>query len=265
MVCVMIIPLIWFAMRHTIVLQRSRYTDVLFAGLILTALACVIGTTARTGLIAIAVLGMLALFKSKKKVWWISAAILVGIAVGNVDLSSTSWGARMSTIETYNQDSSALGRLKVWEWTLDFISNNPAGGGFDAYALNRIAGVMDDGTVVYFPDWQLAGKAFHSIYFEVLGEQGIPGFLIYFSIIFATLINLRKLKKKWHNQAGMTWLVALADALTASILIFLTGGAFVGIAYQPFIFYMVSLTVSIDQYSRRVEHDMKVRNKGILA
>jgi hypothetical protein len=53
----------------------------------------------------------------------------------------------------------------------------------------------------------------------------------------------------------MAWVVALSDALTAAILVFLAGGAFVGIAYQPYIFYMVSLTVAIDQYARRAARE----------
>jgi putative inorganic carbon (HCO3(-)) transporter len=40
---------------------------------------------------------------------------------------------------------------------------------------------------MYYPEGQLRGKAFHSIYFEVLGEQGIPGFVMYFSMILISL------------------------------------------------------------------------------
>jgi O-antigen ligase len=167
----------------------------------------------------------------------------------------------MSTIETYNEDSSALGRIKVWQWTVEFIGSNPLGGGFDAYMHNRIAAVASDGTVQYLPEGTLGGKAFHSVYFEVLGEQGIPGFIMYFLAIALTLLKLRALKKKWRNDAGMAWLAGLADALLTAIVVFLAGGAFVGIAYQPFIFYMLSLTVAIDQYAARVERD-RLKEKG---
>lgn len=260
-VCVMLIPLIIFIMRHSILLPRTRLMKLFFLGLIVTALAAVVGTTARTGLIAVATLCGLAMLRSKKKAWWIAGAAVAAIIVMNVDLSSTPWGARMSTIETYNADSSALGRLKVWQWTVEFVGSNPLGGGFDAYMHNRIAGVMQDGTVEYIADGQIGGKAFHSIYFEVLGEQGIPGFIMYFLAIVLSLLKLHALKKKWDDHAGMQWLSTLADALMSAILVFLAGGAFVGIAYQPFIFYMISLTVAIDQYAVRVERD-QLKEKG---
>jgi putative inorganic carbon (HCO3(-)) transporter len=58
------------------------------------------------------------------------------------------------------------------------------------------------------------------------------------------LLKLRKLKKRWRKRSGHSaWLAELADALISAILVFMTGGAFVGIAYQPFIFYMIGLTV----------------------
>jgi probable O-glycosylation ligase (exosortase A-associated) len=251
LVCVMLIPLMVFVMRHSLLLPKHRLMTYLFVGMIVTALAAVVGTSARTGVIAVVVLCLLSILKSKKKLWWFAGIGLAAIVVMNIDLSSTHWGARMSTIETYNADSSALGRLKVWQWTINFVGSHPLGGGFDAYMYNRIAAVSSDGIVQYLPEWQIGGKAFHSIYFEILGEQGIVGFTLYFSIILLALLTLRKIKKTWRNHAGMAWVVALSDALTASILVFLAGGAFVGIAYQPYIFYMVSLTVALDQYALR--------------
>lgn len=261
-VSVMLIPLIIFLMRHTLVFPRNWMTYGLFSGIILTALATVVGTGARTGIIAVAALAGLSMLKSKKKLWWIAGAALAGIVFLNIDLSQTRWGARMSTIETYNKDSSALGRLKVWEWTVNYTAENPLGGGFDSFLLNRIANVTEDGTVQYYPEGRLVGKAFHSVYFEVLGEQGFPGFAMYFAMILIALVKLRKLKKKWRNHPDMKWVVSLADALISAILIFLAGGAFVGIAYQPFIFYMLGLTVAIDQYVIRAERESQPRTNA---
>lgn len=262
-VCVMLIPLIMFVMRNSVIFPRNLLTVGLFGGIIVTALATVVGTNARTGLIAVAVLCGVSMLKSKKKLWWLAGGAIAVVVYMNVDWSATPWGARMSTIETYDQDSSALGRIKVWEWTLGYVRDNPLGGGFDAFVHNGIANVTSDGVVFFYPEGTLAGKAFHSIYFEVLGEQGIPGFLMYFAIIGIALFKLRGLKKKWRRHAGMAWLASLADALITSIVVFLAGGAFVGIAYQPFIYYMIALTIAIEHYSTRVEKDNK-KNQQLI-
>lgn len=260
-VSVMLIPLILFIMRYSILLPQTRLTRLFFIGVIITAVAAVVGTSARTGVIAMIVLVAISILKSQRKMIWFAGLGIAAIILMNIDLSNTPWGARMSTIETYNEDSSALGRIKVWEWTLQFVGSNPLGGGFDAYIHNRIDGVLADGTIRYMPDGVSGGKAFHSIYFEVLGEQGIPGFAMYFLIIVLSLLKLYLLKKKWHKHEGMSWMAGLADALTTAIFVYLAGGAFVGIAYQPFIFYIVSLTVAIDQYSVRVEREQP-KEKG---
>lgn len=256
-VCASLIPMMLYIMRHTLVLPKSIFTQLLFLGLIVTAVATVVGTSARAGLISLALMYVLLTWRAPKQQrrWLIVIALIGGIVVANLNLASTPWGSRMSTIETYNKDSSALGRIAVWKWTLDFVGDHPMGGGFVAYAYNRIATVTDDGVIVYYPEGTIRGKAFHSIYFEVLGEQGIPGFVMYIAIIGITLAKLRKLRRAWRDREGMTWLSTLASTLSISILVYLAGGAFVGIAYQPFFFYMISLTVALDQYARRVLKD----------
>lgn len=264
-VCVMLIPLILFLMRHTILFPKNKFTFLLFIGLIFIALAAVVGTAARTGVIALVVLFAISILKSPKRFYWIGAAAVVGIVVMNIDLASTPWGSRMSTIETYEEDSSALGRIAVWKWTIEFVASNPLGGGFDAYLHNRISGVSGTGVIGYIPEWQTGGKAFHSVFFEVMGEQGIPGFFIYFLAILLAILKLNSLKKKWNNHIGMAWLGNLSDALITSILIFLAGGAFVGIAYQPFIFYLLSLTVAIDQYAARVEREQLKKKESLIS
>lgn len=263
-VSVMLIPVVLFLMRHTVIFPRNLLTKGLFLGIIVIALATVVGTTARTGIIAVAVMCLISMLQSKKKMWWIAGFALAGIVILNLDLSATRWGNRMSTIETYNADSSAMGRIKVWEWTLGFVREHPLGGGFDAFLHNRIVGVSSDGEVIHLPEGQIGGKAFHSIYFEVLGEQGMFGFVIYFLMVGLALLKLIKLKRAWKNDPGMAWIAGLANAMMTSIFVFLAGGSFVGIAYQPYIFYMLSLTVAIDQYAARVMRDqLKAKGRAI--
>lgn len=260
-VCVMLIPLMMFLMRYTVIFPRNKLTQALFLGMIVIALSAVVGTTARTGIIAVAVLCLLSLAQSKKRMWWIAGLALAAVVIMNLDLSSTRWGNRMSTIETYNTDSSAMGRIKVWQWTIDYVGTHPLGGGFNAYVYNRILGVSPDGETQYLPEGQIGGKAFHSIYFEVLGEQGIPGFIMYYLMVVLTLAKLFKLKRTWKDDPGMGWVAALANAMITMVMVFLAGGSFVGIAYQPYIFYLVGLTVALDQYAARVVRD-QLKTKG---
>jgi putative inorganic carbon (HCO3(-)) transporter len=249
-VCAMLIPLILYARNHSLIMPRNLFSKLLFPGLVLLALLTVIGTNARTGLIAVVVLFGIYALRSKKKVLWLGVMVVIIVGYQAVDLSSTSWGSRMSTINTYKADSSALGRVAVWNWTLGFVKEHPMGGGFDAYKLNGIAGVTEDGISYYRPGI-VNGKAFHSIYFEVLGEQGIIGIITYLSIILFTWIKLWRLKKSTVSNPELKWVSDLATSLGDAIVVFLVAGTFIGIAYQPYIFYLVALGVSLDQYVAR--------------
>jgi putative inorganic carbon (HCO3(-)) transporter len=249
-VCVMLIPLILYLMRFSIIFPIKRYSNILFLGLLATAILTTIGTTARTGLIAGSLLMAKYLLRTKQKVLWIVVMSMIVMGLQASGIFSSVWAKRMSTVEIYNQDSSALGRIAVWKWTLGFVSDHPFGGGFDAYRLNRIASVTEEG-VNYYEPGRLGGKAFHNIYFEVLGEQGIVGFLTYIAIISLTLWRLRQVRKKCRDK--LRWAYELAVALGDSMTVFMIGGCFIGIAYQPYVFYILALAVSLEQYVLRYE------------
>ncbi len=155
----------------------------------------------------------------------------------------------MSTIQTH-EDSSALGRIAVWKWTLGYAVENPLGGGFDSFKLNRIWRVTSAGITYFDPDvvW---GKAFHNIYFEVLGEQGYFGLLIYLTIMGITWRTLSNIRKRYKDDSSLEWASLLAKSLLDAMLVFLLAGMFIGIAFQPYIFYIVVVTISLDQYITR--------------
>ena len=117
----------------------------------------------------------------------------------------------MSTIQAHEEDTSAMGRVGVWKWTLRFVAENPLGGGFDAYRVSRIAETVqtrDGGTVTYYA----SGKAFHSVYFEMLGEHGIPGMLMFLSMLTLTYWILWR-ARVYGSQEGHPWLMSLATRL----------------------------------------------------
>ena len=149
----------------------------------------------------------------------------------------------MSTITNASEEGSALGRIVVWRWTIDFAAENPIyGGGFNAYMANK--GVLhlyhdEQGTSV---DYQENGKAFHNIFFEVLGEHGYVGLILYCSIILVSLLLNRRLSK--NNKVDL-WVQDLAKTLNLCIVIYCTCGMFIGVAFSPWIYLFMGLTVAL--------------------
>jgi len=131
-----LIPLIlWFTKFGTIFPPDWRVKVFCF-GLVFACLLIPIGTEARTGLICIAVLGLLMLRDMKRRLLFIGGAI--ALAAAAVPFLPSSFTNRMETIQGFQGDQSAGTRLAVWAWTWDYAQAHPFGGGFGAYRSNHI-------------------------------------------------------------------------------------------------------------------------------
>ncbi len=245
-VAVSLIPLIMYLYKHNTLFARSKLFKLATAGLIFAALLIPIGTEARTGLICIAVLAVMVWLKSKRKVLMI--VLVVGVAGASVPFLPESFTGRMSTIKSYDADQSASTRIAVWNWTLGFVKDHPLGGGFDCYRLNKleveIKGKGDSTKTIADQ-----ARAFHSSYFETLGGHGYPGFAIYMSLLIVALLQLRGISKRFKAaDAEDAWVRDLATALAQTILIFMAGSAFVGIAFQTTLYILLALAASVAQW-----------------
>jgi O-antigen ligase len=170
----------------------------------------------------------------------------------------------MSTIENHQGDESASTRLAVWKWTLDYVKEHPGGGGFDNYLQNSFTyhtqeRVMDSGGSRI--ERRLVtdkGRAYHSAYFEMLGEQGYFGFGLWLLIHFICFIRTESIRRLYRNRdgSGEAWISPFALALQQGHIIYMVGSLFVGIAYQPFIFMMLALQIGLDTYLTRKRRDV---------
>ena len=246
-VCVMLIPLIHYLYRNSIIFPEDKLFKLVMVGAGISSILTVIGTNARTGIVAGATLLFFYVLQSKRKLLWIVAIVLATGIFQTMNLEGTAWSQRMSTINTYQSDSSAATRVKVWEWTLRYVADHPLGGGFNIYLLNRIVSVDSAGVVQYFPPEIFGGKAFHSIYFEVLGEQGLVGFGLYSAIMLATFARLRRISVFTGRRADQKWASELAAKLAQAQLVLFAGGLFIGIAYQAYMFYVVAITIALGE------------------
>ena len=116
---------------------------------------------------------------------------------------------------------------------------------------------MDSPGIIQF------GRAFHSIYFEVLGEQGYPGLIMFLLLAGSTMVKLRRLSKKVRAYPELEWVRSLSDALQGGLAVFLTAGAFVGIAFQPMFWYFIAIGISLNVYVWRFERP-QVKKARIL-
>ncbi|MEJ7932996.1 putative O-glycosylation ligase, exosortase A system-associated [Sphingobium sp. AN558] len=259
-VAISLIPLIlWLAKYGTIFPPDWKVRGFAYA-LCLACLLMPIGTEARTGLICIVILAGLMLMRSKRR--FVYGPLMALAALASIPFLPASFTQRMSTIENHQGDESASTRVAVWMWTLDYVKKHPAGGGFDNYLQNSFT---------YFAQSEVTdgggkrierrlvtdhGRAYHSAYFEMLGEQGYIGFFIWVLIHGICFIRTEAVRRAYRKRdgPGEAWVAPFALALQQGHIVYMIGSLFVGIAYQPFIFMMLSLQIGLDTYiSRRAK------------
>ena len=241
-ICLMAIPLALHLGRHTQILPRTRLIALGYVGIALLALITALGTFERSALIGLVIMGLYLFVQSRHKVLFALFAALIVVALSYK--MSAGYEARIATIADPTAESSALTRILVWKWTFQYVLSHPLGGGFQVYVLDRIE--YPSGAVVL-------GRAFHSAYFEVLGEQGWVGLALFLGAAASTFFGLRRLARRVRDVPQLAWVADMAGALQCGLVVFLTSGAFVAIAFQPAFWYFVAMSVSLREYVRRVE------------
>ena len=94
-------------------------------------------------------------------------------------------------------------------------------------------------------------RAFHSIYFETLGEHGWVGLGIFLAIFAVFFFDMRRIRRRVRNRPDLGWLGDFARAFEPWRLIFMAGAAFIGVSYYPLQYYLFALAVSTSAALRR--------------
>ena len=259
-VAITIIPLILWLAKYGTVFPPDWKVRLYAAALIFACLLIPVGTQARTGMVCIAVLGILLLRYARYRMLYLGAVALVGLAA--LPFLPSAFTERADTIKNYKADESASTRLAVWAWTWEYVKEHPLGGGFDVYRQNRIRYDIDTtqqpGEVAApdMPDVKEIvdqGRAFHSSYFEMLGEQGFAGLFMWLIIHVGGVWRMEYISRLYRkrNRPEENWVAPLATALQNSQIIYLVGSLFVGIAFQTFFYMLIALQISFDTYLTR--------------
>ena len=265
------IPLALWLARHGTIFKPSKWVWAFAAALIFACLMIPIGTAARTGLVCAAFLAVLMLRSAKRRFLYAGLGALALVLA--VPFLPQSYLDRMSTIQNHDDDESASTRVAVWMWTLNYVKTHPFGGGFDAYRSNsftyrmpKVTGTADSQTVTYETVTDKA-RAYHSSYFEMLGEQGWPGLCLWLWLQLLGVWQMERIRWRFkRTEEGVrSWQWGLATALQQAQLTYLLGAAFVGIAYQPYIYMLIGLQCGLWSYVKRTAVDPPKARFGELA
>jgi len=193
----------------------------------------IVGTHSRGAFLAFLVLSTFLIIKSNKKFLAIVVVVLALPIIFSV--MPDKYFNKMETIETYDQDASAMGRINAWWFAFNLANDRPlTGGGFNTFTKELF--------YRYAPEPENFHDA-HSIYFEVLGEQGYPGLIFFLLMLVFSYRNCAQVVQKTRGDPNMTWAFDLGRMLEASFVSYCVGGAFLGLAYFDLLYHLVGLTV----------------------
>lgn len=222
---------------------KNKYAKNISLIAFLLTIMTVIATNSRGGFLALSMLGVWYFAMSRRK-GFAFVAVLVGLGLVLVVAPDT-WFNRISSIETANEDDSFMNRVAAWQVSFAIGLGNPIfGGGFSAIQNYWIWDTYKVMTNIFGVDVDLySPKAAHSIYFQVLGDMGVVGLLLFLLLLTTAFFNRNAIKQtiKKSKRQDLNWAVDMADAMFLSLLAYMVGGAGVSLPYYEIVYMLICL------------------------
>lgn len=231
----MTIPLLvlWLRQTHD---RPLRWT--IMAAITLCYVAA-LTSWSRGGLVSLAAMSAFLVWNSRQKHL---AVLLVaaGVVVAVVNLPEK-WHARMETISSYQEDQSFQSRQEAWRQGLSYVQRDPwTGSGFEGWrAVTVKFNSRGDPSTL---DW-------HSAYIEILAEHGIPGFILWGTLLAGTIVGLTRMIGR-GRRSGEPWLVDYGAMLRAALVAYAAGGLTLGITYWELLFQLLGYSLIALRLSR---------------
>jgi len=226
---IMTIPLLRFLQLDA---KRIWLRWALGISMVLCAIAA-IGSQSRGAFLAIIAMSGFLWLKSRHKIAMGILGLCAVIAV--LLIMPQEYYDRLTTIENYQQDASSRGRINAWWVAWNVAKDRPlVGGGFEMFqpwVFLTYAPVPDDVHDV------------HSIYFEILGEHGFVAFGMFLLLWWFTWRTASEIRRVVSGDANRRWLGDLSGMVQVSMVGYLTGGAFLGLAYWDLPYHLVAIMV----------------------
>jgi putative inorganic carbon (hco3(-)) transporter len=225
----MTIPMFFF-LAHT---ESRKWVRITIRALMVCVIISVIGTYSRGGLVGLAVVTAVIVAKSRQK--FISASLAVIGVFCVLTFSATQWMDRMVPFVHGKLDDSAESRLITWRLGWNLAMDYPiAGGGFDVYTDSHLFPVPAGQAHLFGP---------HSIYFQMLGEQGFVGLGLFLLLLGTCYGTTRKLRKRARLQENLEWVIPYTHMFEVSLLAYMASGATLGRAYFDFSYQVIACII----------------------
>jgi putative inorganic carbon (HCO3(-)) transporter len=193
----------------------------------------VLGTHSRGAFVGLVFLVIFVLMKTSKRL--VVAPLVMAVLFAGFDFMPQEYTQRLETIETYEQDESAMGRINAWWFAFNLAKDHPiTGGGFDIFSRDLF--------IKYAPEPYNHHDA-HSIYFEVMAEHGFVGLGLFLALAFLALREGGRISRLAKGRDDLVWAGQLGRMTQASLVAYATSGAFLGLAYFDLYYHLIAILI----------------------
>jgi probable O-glycosylation ligase (exosortase A-associated) len=202
----------------------------------LTALT-VIMTHSRGGFLAMAAAFCVLVWRSKNRV--------AGFAMGGLCLlaafivAPSSYIDRIQSIENYEEDGSAMGRLAAWQTAVNMATDNPVlGVGLTLFMRNYRnykSGAEHEGV-----------RVAHNSYLQLWAECGSIALGTYLMLMLLTLVGLWRIRRRAKQRYFTSWMLNYATMFEATLVGFIIGSIFLNRAHFDLFYHWVALAIAFE-------------------
>lgn len=237
----MILPLFFYFRR----LLNKAWMKVSVDISALLIFASILGSQSRGAFLAILAVALFLILKSKKHRFIILISVILALPVA-FSLMPENWHDRMNTIQTYEEDASAVGRMEAWEASFNIAAARVTGGGFDPW-IQRIFNE-------YTPGYK--ARAAHSIYFHIMAEHGFLGLILFMMVFILAWRMAGKVIRVTESSSDLENINFLARMLQISFIAFAVGGAFLSLPYFDLPWHIVAIVLILNRIvSEKLENE----------
>jgi probable O-glycosylation ligase (exosortase A-associated) len=210
----------------------------------------IVATHSRGAFLALGAAAVVLVWRSKNRVAGFAMMLLIAVA-GLIALPGA-YKERISTIASFEADSSARGRIEAWKVAGRMIASHPMlGVGYAKFQKNYKDFDPSAMTTSTGAEHEVGTRVAHNSYLQIWAEVGTPAFMIYLSLMALSFFDLWRVRREAQKRYHSSWILSYATMLEASMAAFVVGSFFLNRAQFDLFYHFVALVIVFGVIARQ--------------
>lgn len=195
----------------------------------------IIYTFSRGGFVGLCAVSFLMAVKAKRKILGL-ILLAVGIALF-IKFAPAEHKERMETIATYQEDTSAMGRIYAWQAAWHMALDRPFTG----------VGIGNKNFLLAFPRYHwFEPRVAHNSYFQILANAGFIALGLFLLLLYFSISKLRAVRRSCAKNSKLSWIVNYSNMLEVSLIGYMVSGFFLSRADFDLLYQFIGMVVALN-------------------